>query len=94
MELTSLLLPFGAMAVGIGAIAWHLRTHAIAYRMTVEVRSNGETFTGSGVVATDYAVNVNPLSGGQPFAIHDRGEPLTVAGTVLQRQTTGYRGMR
>jgi hypothetical protein len=77
MKLTWLLIVFGAAAV-VGAIGWHLRTHTIAYRLTVEVSINGETFTGSGVVATDYAVNVNPLSGGQPFAFHDRGEPLTI----------------
>jgi len=78
MKLASLLILFGALAAVVAAIAWHLRTHTIAYRLTVEVRVNNETFTGSGVVATDYAVNVNPLSAGQPFAFHDRGEPLTI----------------
>jgi hypothetical protein len=60
-----------------GGVAWHFRKIAVAYRLTVEVRVNGETFTGSGVVATDWGRNANPLASAK-WAFHDRGEAVTV----------------
>jgi hypothetical protein len=65
------------VAAGLGMSAWHYRTITIAYRLTLEVRVDGETHFGTGIVATDWARSANPLAQSQ-FIHHDRGEAVTV----------------
>ncbi len=65
------------MAPAIGAVVWHYRTTVVAYRLTLEVRVNGQTYVGSGVVATDWSRNSNPLATGE-WASVDRGEAVAV----------------
>jgi hypothetical protein len=65
------------VATAIGCLAWRFRTVAVTWRLTAEVRVDDKTYIGSGVVATDWGRNANPLAPAK-WAFHNRGEAVTV----------------
>jgi hypothetical protein len=65
------------VAAAVGMFAWYVRTITMAYRLTLEVRVDGETHIGSGVVANYCGRNVVPLTTAI-FACDIRGEAVTV----------------
>jgi hypothetical protein len=65
------------VAVGVGMFAWHFRTITIAYRLTLEVRADGETHIGMGVIGAYWGRNVNPLAT-EVLASQVRGEAVAV----------------
>jgi hypothetical protein len=65
------------VAAPIALVAWHFRTTTVAYRLTLELNLDGETYLGSGVIAGAFARNANPLAPAE-WAATDRGEAIAM----------------
>ena len=67
------------LAVAAGLVWWHFRTITVASRLTLEMELDVEAHVGSGVIATYWARNANPLaSAGGGMAHRDSGEAVPV----------------